>query len=463
MKAVPDPRRQGAQAIAKRLHDAGHQTLFCGGCVRDRLLGRDAADIDLATAATPEEVAALFPESVLVGAQFGVVVLPRPTGDVEVATFRADGRYIDGRRPEGVVFSDPPTDAARRDFTINGLFEDPLTGEVLDFVGGQADLRSRLLRAIGDPYARFEEDHLRVLRAARFAAQLGFALEPKTAQAVRDLAPKVARVAPERIRSELLKLLRDGRGRGLRLLRDLKLLPIVLPEVDAMQGVPQPPRWHAEGDVFVHTCLVLDGLVLDGLKEDLPDTPHAEAALVWAALLHDVAKPPCKTVDATGRIRFNRHDAVGTKMAAAVLERLRSDNATRHQVEDLVGQHMRIASTPQMRPARLRRFLAREDLELQLRLHAADSGAAHGSREILDFLTEARARLGSEPQLPPPLLRGADLLALGYAPGPRMGEMLRWVQDEQLEGRLTTAEEAARAVQEKYPPNGDADEPHATT
>ncbi len=446
-----DPSRAAALAVAATLQAAGHTALLCGGAVRDGLLGRPVNDFDLATSATPEEGQVLFPEAVAVGAQFGVLVLPRPDGDIEVATFRDDGLYVDGRRPSGVAFSDPPRDAQRRDFTVNGLFEDPLTGAIDDYVGGLQDLRRRLLRAIGDPAARFEEDHLRILRAVRFAVQLGFAIEPATWQAVKRLAPLVEDVSAERIRDELLKILYYGRGRGLRLLRDAGLLPFVLPAVEAMQGVTQPSIYHPEGDVFVHTSLVLDQVVL-------PE-PHAASdddtrVLLLACLLHDVSKPATRTVDPDGRIRFNGHDHQGVAASAAILEALRLPKRLVERVGALIRAHIQIAATPQMRSARLRRFLAQEDLELHLALHAADCGASHGNFEILAFLRERLETFANEPLIPPPLLNGRDLMTLGYEAGPALGAMLRWVQDEQLEGNLQTRDEAVRGVRAQFPNPG---------
>ncbi|MGE0191917.1 MAG: CCA tRNA nucleotidyltransferase [Planctomycetota bacterium] len=451
-------RMEEARGVARRLRDAGHEALLCGGAVRDRLLGRAPLDVDIATSARPEVGEALFPEAVTVGAKFGVLVIPRPAGPVEVATFRADGCYVDGRRPDDVTFSDAPTDATRRDFTVNGLFEDPETGAIHDHVGGRADLAARLLRAIGDAHDRFEEDHLRILRAARFALQLGFALEPGTQAAVRDMAPRVAEVSAERVRDELGKILRHGRGRALRLLRDLRLLPVVLPEIEAMRGVPQPPRWHPEGDVFVHTALVLDGTRFPPRPAAAEDDVEAEAearraeeVLLWAALLHDVAKPTTFRREPDGRIVFHGHDAQGVDAAEQLLERLRLPRRTRERVAALIGQHMRIAATPHMRRATLRRFLAEPDFDLHLRLHAADCGASHGARDVLDFLQAARAELAAEPAVPEPLLTGKDLLALGHRPGPDMGRILAWVQDEQLEGRLVDRDAAVRAVRDRYP------------
>lgn len=441
--APPTPRDVGRR-VAQVLGDAGHVALFCGGAVRDRLLGREAGDMDVATSATPEQTAALFPRAVLVGAQFGTVVVPG-AHDVQVTTFRADGLYIDGRRPTGVVFSDARTDAQRRDFTVNGLFEDPWTGAIQDHVDGLPDLGARLLRAIGDPGARFEEDHLRILRGVRLAVQLGFAIEPRTFQALRDLAPRVAAVSAERIRVELVKTLAHGRGRGLRLLRDANLLPYVLPEVEAMRGVTQPPAFHPEGDVFVHTALVLDGLDLAGRA------PEEREDLLWSALLHDVGKPPTRTVDPDGRIRFNGHDARGVELGGAILERLRVPNRTLDRVADLVGAHMTLPNVPKMRPGKLRAYLAQPDLDLHLALHAADCGASHGDLSLLAFCRERLADLGAQRALPAPLLDGHDLLSQGYAPGPALGEMLRWARDLQLEGQVSTPEEAVRRVRQQFP------------
>lgn len=440
--------RRDALAVAARLRAAGHEALLCGGAVRDRLMGRQPADFDLATSATPEEGAALFPEAVKVGAQFGVLVLPREHGDLELASFRADGLYVDGRRPTGIVFSDPPTDAQRRDFTVNGLFEDPETGAILDYVDGLPDLERRLVRAIGDPEARFREDHLRILRAIRFALQLDYAIEPATAAAVRALAPLVASVSAERRRDELVKILRHGRGRGLRLLRDHDLLDVVLPEIAAMQGVPQPPGFHPEGDVFVHTCLALDRA---RLPESRADDDEAERDLLFAVLLHDVAKPPTRTVDPDGRIRFNGHDRLGVDMAEAILLRLRFPRRSIERIGALIQAHIQIASAPQMRPNRLRRFLGQEDMDLHLALHAADCGASHGAYDILEFCEAQLAAYADEPILPPPLLAGRDLLELGYTPGPHIGAILRWVEDEHLDGRITDREQAVRLVRDRYP------------
>ncbi len=460
--AVAAAKRREAVAIARTLRDGGHEALLCGGAVRDHLMGREPNDFDVATSAPPEVGQRLFPEAVLVGAQFGVLILPRPSGPVELATFRADGLYVDGRRPETVTYSDAPTDASRRDFTVNGLFQDPLTGEILDYVEGRRDLEARLVRAIGDPWARFEEDHLRILRAVRFAVQLNFALAPDTRAAVDDMAEAVQTVSGERIRVELLKILRHGRGAGLRLLRDTGLLRVVLPEVERMVDVPQPPQFHPEGDVFVHTCLVLDGLETPAIEASMSaeERKAVEAKtddLIMSCLLHDVAKPTTYTRDPDGRIRFNGHDADGVRMSETILERYRFPHRAKERVGALIGNHMKIAAVPNMRKAKMRRFLGQDDIDLHLALHAADCGASHGGSEILDFCRSKLAEYADEPVIPPPLLTGKDLLALGYEQGPRFGTILRWVVDEQLEGRLDDRESAVRRVQEEFPTHDASD------
>jgi putative nucleotidyltransferase with HDIG domain len=318
---------------------------------------------------------------------------------------------------------------------------------VLDFVGGRADLSARILRAIGDPEARFREDHLRILRAVRFAVQLRFSIEPRTLDAVRRLAPLVASVSAERTRDELAKILRAGRGRGLRLLRETGILRVVLPEVDATAGVSQPPQFHPEGDVFVHTCLVLDRVDVAGRSEDETD------ALLFTAVLHDVGKPRTRSVDPDGRIRFNGHDALGAEMAREVLDRLRLPHVTIDRVAAITDQHMTFPNAPKMRPGKLRRFLGQEDFDLHLAVHRADCGGSHGDLSLARFCEERLASFQDEPVLPPPLVRGTDLIAAGYRPGPRMGEILAWIRDRQLDGDLTDPGEAVRRVRETFPPD----------
>jgi poly(A) polymerase len=438
--------RRVATAVAERLRTAGHEALFCGGAVRDRLLGRTPDDYDVATSARPEQVRDLFERAVLVGARFGVTVVVGRHHDVEVATFRDDGIYVDGRHPDAVAYSDAPRDARRRDFTVNALFEEPRSGEVIDHVGGLPDLDARLLRAIGDPRARFREDHLRLLRAVRLSVQLNFAIEPATMAAIRELAPLAEEVSVERTRDELLKILRYGRGRGLRLLRDAALLAPLLPEIAAMQGVRQPARFHPEGDVFVHTCLVLDGVDLSGV-----DDPREAEDLLLAALLHDVAKPPTWSRDETGRIRFSGHESLGAARAEGLLEHLRMPRRQVERVAQLVAGHMRFANMPAMRPAKLRRILGDPDFPLHLRLHAADCGASHGDDRLLRFCEDTLRSYAQEPILPPPLVTGHDLLALGYAQGPRLGRILSWVRDLQLEGGTVAKDDAVRRVRRRFP------------
>lgn len=439
-----------AEAVASRYRDAGHEALFCGGSVRDRLLQRPPGDYDIATSAPPEVGKALFPRAVTVGARFGVLVVPGAHHQVEVATFRDDGLYVDGRHPTEVRYSDAPRDAQRRDFTVNALFEDPSTGEIFDYVDGRKDIRRRVLRAIGDAEARFREDRLRMLRAVRLAVQLDFAIEPETFEAIRRLAPLVSAVSHERVRVEISKCLRYGRGRALRLLAESGLLAVVLPEVDAMRGVEQPPAFHPEGDVFVHTCLMLDAVDVPACA-DAEERKEEEEALLLATLLHDVAKPVTQTEDPDGRIRFNGHDAQGAEMTVAILERLRHPRRLIDRVASLVGAHMKFPSLPQMRQAKLRRFLGDPDFDLHLKLHEADCAASHGDLSLAEFCERQLETWASEPVLPDPLLAGRDLLALGYEPGKRLGEILRWLRDEQLEGRVEDRDHAVRLVRKHFP------------
>lgn len=440
----PAALRQEAAAIAARLRGAGHTAYFAGGCVRDRLLGKPPQDYDIATTARPEEVQALFglDRTVAVGAQFGVILVVTPHAQFEVATFRRDDAYVDGRRPSAVYFGNPEDDARRRDFTINGLFEDPESGEVLDFVGGRKDLDARLLRAIGDPRARFREDKLRLLRGVRFVAQLAFEIEPETLAATRELAPEIAVVAAERVLVELTKtIVPPGRVRGLELLRATGLLRELLPEVAALEGVPQPPEFHPEGDCWQHQLLVM---------KNLPDPCPDE--LAWGALLHDVGKPP--TFKVAERIRFDGHPAVGAEMADAILRRLKAPTRLRETVVELVADHLRFADVPRMKESTLKKFLRRDTVDLHLALHRADCLGCHGLLDTYDFcrakLAEFRAAGAAEALRPAPLLRGEDLIAAGYRPGPAFKEMLAALEDAQLEGRVKTREEALRLLGERF-------------
>lgn len=437
------PLREAAERVARRLTDAGHEALFAGGCVRDALMGREPEDYDIATSARPDEVLALFPGSDEVGAHFGVILVRDAGHQIEVATFRHDGPYRDGRHPESVTFTNAEEDARRRDFTINGLFEDPFTGQILDFVGGRNDLEAKVIRAIGQPAQRFEEDSLRLLRAVRFAVRTGFAIDPATWQAMREDAALLARVSPERIRDEFDRILvHPSRRRGVELLVESGLMPFVVPEFLALRGCQQPPEYHPEGDVYEHTLIMLDLL-----RED----PSLELAL--AVLLHDIAKPPTFTIDEeTGRIRNNGHDRIGAEMAEEILRRLRYSNHVIEEVCAMVANHMNFMHVQQMRTAKLKRFMARPTYEDEIELHRVDCTSSHGMLDNLDYLDAKAQEFASEPLIPPPLVSGHDLIAMGLKPGPRFGEILDHVQTEQLEGRLTDRDSALAAVRERFAP-----------
>lgn len=433
-----------ARRIVERLRGRGYQALYAGGCVRDRLLGQTPGDYDVATDATADEVQGLFPRTVPVGAQFGVVLVLIDGAPVEVAQFRADAEYLDGRHPVAVRPADPREDARRRDFTINGMFIDPETGDVLDYVGGQADLRAGIVRAIGEPRERFAEDHLRMLRAVRFAARLGFAIDPATMRAIRDNAEAVRTVALERVGDEIVRILTEGGARrGFELLDETGLLDIVLPEIAAMRGVEQSPDYHPEGDVWEHTLRLLAGV--DGLA-----APRAEH-LALAALLHDVAKGPCAARDPeTGRITFYGHTELGETMAIEICQRLRRSRAVWERVAYLVRNHLRHTSAREMRRATLRRFLSADGIRDLLELVRLDALASNGDLSSYRFCVEQLEAFGAEPVVPPPLLRGRDLLDLGWPPGPRLGEILKAVEERQLDGDLTSREEAVQWVARQY-------------
>ncbi len=435
--------RELATEVARRLSGRGHRALFAGGCVRDHLLGREPKDFDIATSAVPDEVLQVFPHAILVGIQFGVVRVRHRGEEFEVATFRREGAYLDGRRPSEVTFTDEREDALRRDFTINGMFLDPATGAVIDHVGGRADLDARLVRAIGDPRARFGEDHLRLVRAIRFAAGLGFALDPATQEAVREMAPLVSTVSAERVKDEMWKLLSGpDPKRGLELLDATGLLAHILPEVVATKGVPQPPDFHPEGDVWTHTLLVMGTLV----------RPSPELAV--AALLHDIGKP--KTLVVAERIRFDRHAEVGAEMAEEICRRLKCSTTEIETVTALVRDHMKFMNVRDMRASTLKRFLREPHFEALLALHKADCLGCHRDISNWTYCVEKREEFAKhqEPLRPKPLVTGFDLIAEGHAPGPRFGEILTAVEDAQLEGTLTTREEALAFVRQRFPKEG---------
>ncbi|MGC6425879.1 MAG: CCA tRNA nucleotidyltransferase [Akkermansiaceae bacterium] len=431
--SVIHPQAELAKRTATVLRDAGHTVYFAGGAVRDRLLGKSPKDYDLATSATPEEVQALFKKSDAVGEHFGVIIVKDTEDAVEVATFRTDGSYKDGRHPDKVFFSTPEEDALRRDFTINGLFEDPFTGEVIDFVGGQEDLKNGILRAIGNPSERFQEDALRLLRAIRFATVTDFQLDQKTRDSVRENAHLLELISPERIQAEFSKIIESvNRSRGLDLLVETGLAKIFFPELLDLIGCEQPPQWHPEGDVYVHTRIALSLL------------GEAPLPLCLAVLLHDIGKPPTQTWDEEHqRLRFNGHESIGAEMAGDILRRLRYSNQIIDTVTFMVGRHMRFMHVQDMRTAKLKRFMSAETFPMEQELHRVDCASSNGFTDNYDFLIRKQEEFASTPLIPKPLLNGRDLIdEIGLSPGPKMGEILRAVQTEQLEGRISDKESA---------------------
>jgi poly(A) polymerase len=477
--------KQHATNIVRTLRERGYQAYFNGGCVRDLLLNRQPADYDVATDATPRQVMQIFPKTYAVGEQFGVVLVPLTAittegedghgeasgaaitdqgkfvpktmggsgqqqylflshsakNSIEVATFRSDIGYSDGRHPDEVRFSkDPREDVQRRDFTINGMLYDPLTDEVLDFVGGRADLEAGIIRAIGDPERRFSEDKLRMLRGVRFAARFGYQIESATFSAIRKLAPQIHQVSQERVREELTKMLTEGHAkRAFELLDQTGLLAQVLPEISAMKGVEQPPQYHPEGDVFVHTLLLLDKLPAGVSK-----------TLAWGALLHDVGKPPTFRV-APDRIRFDGHVEIGVKMAEEICRRLRFSNDETEQISALVDNHMRFGDVFRMKESTLKRFLRLAQFDEHLELHRIDSLSSHGILDAYNYVRDQQHSLPPEAIRPVPLVTGGDLIGAGYEPGPRFKEILSAVEDAQLEGRVTTHEAAMEMVSREFP------------
>jgi poly(A) polymerase len=422
-----------AKEIVGRLQQAGFAAFWVGGCVRDFLLGREPQDFDIATDAKPEQVEKLFKRTVAVGRKFGVMIVVEGGHQFQVATFRAEADYQDGRRPEKIIFANAEADASRRDFTVNGLFYDPLTKKTHDWVGGEKDLRAKIIRTIGKPEERFGEDHLRLLRAVRFAAQLDFAIEPKTFAAVKKLAPKIKLISAERIRDELLKLFQPPHAaRALVLLRESGLLEHILPELAATIDCEQSPDFHPEGSVFNHICLMLEKLPPDS-NELLPRT----------VLLHDIAKPVTAEKDLqTGAIHFYGHEKIGADMARAVLNRLRFPKKQIDEIVACVLHHMQFKDVKQMRKSTLRRLLLRETFPLELELHKLDCLGSHGDLSHYDFLIEQAEELKKQPEIRPPLLTGKDLIALGMKPGKDLGTLLAEIREKQLADELKNKREA---------------------
>ena len=442
-KKNAEANRALAERICATLHAAGHQAYLVGGCVRDMVLRRIPADYDVATDAAPARIQELFAETVAVGAKFGVILVYEGEAQVEVATFREDLGYSDGRHPDAVQFSkSAERDMQRRDFTINGLLYDTRAGKVLDFVGGQRDLQDGIIRAIGDARARFAEDKLRMARAVRFAARFEYAIDTATLQAIRELAPQIGQVSAERLRDELTKMLTEGKARrAFELLDDARLLAELLPEIARMKGVEQPPQFHPEGDVWIHTRLMLEGLA-----------EGCSPTLAWGVLLHDVGKPPTFSPPEgpEGRIRFDGHVEVGARMAEEICRRLRFSNDDAEQVVSLVANHLRFKDVPQMRVATLKRFVRLAKFEEHLELHRLDCSSSHRNLENYELVRKFLAETPPEKVKPPRLVTGDDLIAAGYAPGPKMKEMLAVAEDALLEGVVSTKDESIRLIAVKF-------------
>jgi poly(A) polymerase len=433
-----DERYRAAAGICERLSQAGYRALLAGGCVRDLILGARPKDYDVATSATPEIIAGLFEKCISVGAAFGVQIVVLPEGMFEVATFRKDGPYGDGRHPDHVEFVDEVEDARRRDFTINAMFYDPAAGSVVDYIGGQEDLRRHLVRCVGEPRERFSEDHLRLLRAVRFAARLRYMIDPATMDAIVEMAPLINRTSPERTRDEIVKILAEGVARrAFELLDQTGLLAQVLPEVARMKGVEQPPEFHPEGDVFEHTLRMLD----------LAGKPSVTLAM--AILLHDIGKPLTQTFE--DRIRFNNHDKAGAREAEKICRRFRFSNEDAERIAWMVESHMRVDTIPSMRESKRKRFVREEEFPDLLELCRLDCLASHNSLETIEWIERYIASLPPEELKPTPLLGGNDLISMGYEPGPLFSEILSAIEDEQLEGHLSTPEQAREFILAHWP------------
>ena len=428
---------KGALAILKTLQKQGHESYFAGGAVRDLLLEKSISEIDIATSASPQEIEQLFPKTLSVGKQFGVIVVVQDTNNYEVTTFRKEADYVDGRHPTQVSFTDAQHDVERRDFTINALFFNPFTEEVIDYLKGREDLERKLIRTVGPPQSRFQEDKLRLLRALRFACQLDFEIEQQTYQQVKEHASQLTQVSWERIRDEVLKILTGpDPSRGLKLMFDSGILEVILPEIAAMHGVQQPPEFHPEGDVFVHTCLMFE------LSQKRSET------LALEILLHDVGKPP--TFIIKERIRFDGHADLGAKMAEEICRRLRISNQQIEEVVDVVKDHLRFIHVQEMRESTLKRFLRKPNFSDHLELHRLDSLASHGKLSSYHFCQEKLEELSQEAMRPKPLINGHDLIRLGLEPGPLFSEILSAIEDFQLEGKLSSKEETLDWVKQHY-------------
>ncbi len=428
---LADKKGMAAVRIVSVLREHGHTAFFAGGCVRDHLMGKKPDDIDIATTAKPDQVERLFKKTIPVGRQFGVMLVVEDDIPFEVATFRAEGGYEDGRHPTKVSFTVPEEDARRRDFTVNGLFYDPLSNEILDYVGGRDDIRRKVIRAIGNPEERFREDKLRLLRAVRFASTLGFEIEPDTWHAIKKNARDISAVSPERIREELGKIFtREGSERGFVLLHESGLMKEILPEVEAMKGIEQPENFHPEGDVFNHTRLLFSHL-----------KPPVTEVVAFAALFHDVGKPKTQALR-KGRLTFYEHSEEGAKIARKIMKRLRFPNDTADQICECILNHMKFMNVKKMRSGKLKMFLSRPTFEDEMELHRVDCLASHGMLDNYEFLREKEREYANEELKPKPLISGHDLIALGMKPGPGMKPVLEDLYELQLEGAIKNRDEA---------------------
>jgi poly(A) polymerase len=442
-KRSADDKRKQAEEIVLRLKKAGHEAYFVGGCVRDFVMGVVPDDYDIVTSALPDQVVALFERTVAIGAKFGVIAVIVEGHPFEVATFRSEDVYIDGRRPSQVHFTCAKEDVFRRDFTVNGLLMDPVTGEITDYVDGLADIEKKIIRTIGDSDQRFQEDHLRMLRAIRFTANLNFNLDSSTQEAIAKNVAEIKTISAERLQDELTKLLSRGGARiGLELMVQTGMLREILPEVDGMQGVEQPPRFHPEGDVWKHTLMMME--ILSEEKRS-----RANPVLAWGTLLHDVGKTASRSEDENG-VHFYGHVQHGEKIADEIMQRLKFSRAQREAVLNLIAQHMNFMNVQKMRPARLKRFLRMPDFDLHLELHRLDCLASHGMLDNYEFCHNQLENLTVEELHPPRLLTGDDLIALGFPPGKIIGEIIRALEDEQMEGRIISRDEAKIFVEDNW-------------
>ena len=435
---------QMAKGIVGQLKSAGFKAFLVGGCVRDIAMGIPPQEYDIATSATPQDVMKIFPSTVPVGVSFGVVLVLEGNNKFEVASFRKEEKYTDGRHPDRVVYStDEKEDVMRRDFTINGMLYEPFEETVIDLIGGLDDIKRRVIKTIGEPDDRFKEDKLRMLRAIRFGAGLDFVIEQDTFLSIKSLAPLISQVSKERIRDEIIKIITQSHpGNGLRLLRESKLLRYILPEVEKMNGVPQPPEFHPEGDVFNHTCIILDKLYEITGGDNSPE-------LAMGALLHDIGKPDTYTV--TDRIRFNGHDRIGARMAKNICKDLKFSKKQIEIITSLVKEHLKFKDVFKMREATIKRFLGMSNFDDHFKLHLADCLASHGSTEVYDFIVKKLKDYKKEELKPKPLLNGYDLIDMGYPRGPLYSKILGSLEEAQLEGTVTNREDAKSFILKEFP------------